>query len=211
MKHQGLTLIELAIVLVIISVLLGAVMQGSSLISQSRAQRLIDDVEQIQTTWVLYRERFNAYPGDHARASNSIDSHYSDGNGNGLIDALPEAAAVWQHLAGSGLLSGAYTGSGIAVISDLECSDGVCPGNPYGGYYKIAYSDWGANGNGQNELYSGANIPADVLAALDRQLDDGSADTGSIRFHADATPACASGSDWAGVDQKNCAAAIRLP
>ena len=70
-KQSGFTLVEIAIVLVIVGLLLGGVLKGQELINSSRAKSLYADKSAIQTAINTYQDRFRAVPGDDAAAASA--------------------------------------------------------------------------------------------------------------------------------------------
>lgn len=212
-RQSGFTLVEIAIVLVIIGLILGGILKGQELIDSARVRSLSNELSGVRTAWYAFQDRYNALPGDFINASTQIDSSLSDSNGDadGKIDA-GEITAVWQHLSVAGFLSGNYVG-GTAAIDTLECENGgsSCPANPFNGFYKIAYSN---NGNGNvgsaNELSTGGQIPVNILLQLDLKLDDGLANNGELRVHSVIEADCLSEPDWnISGDSQNCAGVLR--
>src|SRR3954449_12552074 len=91
-KQSGFTLIEIAIVLVIIGLLLGGVLKGQELITGARVRNLIGQQDGIKSAYFGFLDRYRALPGDFKNASTTIQgvSSGSDGNGDGVIgDAAP--------------------------------------------------------------------------------------------------------------------------
>lgn len=68
-KQSGFTLVEIAIVLVIVGLLLGGVLKGQELITSGKAKALYADKTAIQTAVNTYQDRFRALPGDDGAAS----------------------------------------------------------------------------------------------------------------------------------------------
>ncbi|MEJ5243931.1 MAG: prepilin-type N-terminal cleavage/methylation domain-containing protein [Desulfomicrobiaceae bacterium] len=64
MKPQGFTLIEIAIVLVIIGLILGMVFKGKQLIDQTRVKQLEAQYTKIIGALETFHERYGFYPGD---------------------------------------------------------------------------------------------------------------------------------------------------
>lgn len=62
-NQRGFTLIELAIVLVIIGIILGAVLKGKDLIENARAKKFINDVRQFEILSWTFFDRKGYFPG----------------------------------------------------------------------------------------------------------------------------------------------------
>lgn len=63
-SEKGFTLIELAIVLVIIGIILGAILKGQALIQNARAKRVLNDMKGLEAMiWTFY-DRYGFFPGD---------------------------------------------------------------------------------------------------------------------------------------------------
>ena len=75
MKEKGFTLVELAIVLVIIGIILGAVMKGRDLIDNARAKRLASEINKWTVAMYTYMDQKGKLPGDN--------------NSDGYIDSNP--------------------------------------------------------------------------------------------------------------------------
>jgi prepilin-type N-terminal cleavage/methylation domain-containing protein len=192
----GFTLMEIAIVLVIIGLLLGGVLKGQELITGARVRNLISQQDGIRAAYYGFLDRYRALPGDYPLAVQNITGATVFGNGNGQIEAgatpaggstSQEDLAVWEHLSRSGFITGAYT-AGAAYGS------ASAPANPYSGFlvmrYDNVYADAGTPAVRHN-LKTGNQIPADVLAEIDRKIDDGNARSGSFRFSAHAVSGAA--------------------
>lgn len=64
-QHQrGFTLLELAIVLVIIGIILGAILKGQELINNAKAKRLLNDMKGLATLHYTFYDRYGRFPGD---------------------------------------------------------------------------------------------------------------------------------------------------
>jgi prepilin-type N-terminal cleavage/methylation domain-containing protein len=69
-RHQsGFTLIEIAIVLVIIGLLLGGILKGQELITQGRIRNVANDFQAMTAGINLYQDRYRSLPGDDAGAN----------------------------------------------------------------------------------------------------------------------------------------------
>ncbi len=212
-RHRGFTLVEVAIVLVIIALILGGIFQGQALIDNARVRSLSTEVSGIQTAWNAFQERYRSIPGDFSKSSTQIDSAALPGNGNGRIDDSRERAGVWQQLSMAGFITGQFDGAQTAAGSatDVECEQGTCPKNPFNGFYKITYSAQAADTDSPaNEIYTGSQIPVKILAQLDLQLDDGNPTTGRFRVHRQFASSCSRDGAWdVNSANANCAGVLR--
>lgn len=213
-KQNGFTLIEIAIVLLIIGLLLGGIMKGQSMINSARVRAIANDLTGIEAAWISFQDRYRSLPGDFSRASTHIVQGAIDGDSNARVDSVAEAGAVWQHLAGAGFISGTFDGAPVASLTDGACTATTCPGNPYNGFYKIGNTNNAlGQANASHELTTGGNIPVEVMYELDLKIDDGVASTGRLRAF-DVAPynTCVSNNDWDVVSgAADCAAVLELP
>lgn len=213
-RQQGFTLIEIAIVLLIIGLLLGGIMKGQSMINSARVRAIANDLTGIEAAWISFQDRYRSLPGDYSRASTHIVQGAVDGDANARVDTGAEAGAVWQHLAGAGFISGIYDGAPVASLADGVCAEATCPGNPYNGFYKIGNSTNGlGQTNASHELTTGGNIPVEVMYELDLKIDDGLPNTGRLRAF-DVAPYnnCVVNNEWDVVNGvADCAGVLELP
>lgn len=211
--HKGFTLVEVAIVLVIIGLILGGVFKGQALIDNARVRAVATELAGFQTAWLAFADRYRAVPGDFAGADSQIDSDASPGNGNGRLDDARERAGVWQQMALAGFISGRFDGAAanLGNAGDVDCAPSSCPANPFNGYYKFAYSAQAADSESRaHELFTGNRIPVGILSRLDSRLDDGLAHAGRFRVHRQYAAACTRNGHW-DLDSANadCAAVLR--
>lgn len=88
-KQTGFTLIELAIVLVIIGLLLGGVLRGQELINSAKVKNMARDFQNVQVYIYGYQDKFKALPGDDP----AVATHVTGGTvaaaanlGNGVVN-----------------------------------------------------------------------------------------------------------------------------
>jgi len=184
-REQGFTLIEIAIVLVIIGLLLGGVLQGQQLIENSRVKSATNDFNGIAAATFSYQDRYGRLPGDDPAALPARGGSWpatSAGNGNGLIAAPADAFAptateevsfFFKNLRSAGFISGDPTQSGVNAL----------PANPFGGLITItsaAILTDGTTALAGTKICMG-NVGGSSAIALDTQLDDGVSNSGRFR------------------------------
>jgi len=181
-QHQtGFTLVEIAIVLVIVGLILGGVLKGQEMISNAKVRNAIDQTTAIQTAVYAFQDRFRQLPGDYSAATTNITGASGNGNGDGFIATNAERGYFWQHLANAGFITGSFDGAAIAG-NNLTCAQSTCPNNAFGGAMKYSWGQYASGStNNAHELRIGRNIPVNILAEIDRKIDDGIPDTGSFR------------------------------
>lgn len=193
-RQKGFTLVEIAVVLVIIGLLLGGVLKGQELISSARVRNMADQQAGIQAAYFGFIDRYQAVPGDmpQADADNAIQASVTTGGdtssggdgANGVVDAdWTEVNAVWEHMSKAGFIQGSYDGSSSQSTAD------TAPTNVFNGVLVLVNDDGYANTSATSSdpppsrlvLYMGRYVPADIARELDVKLDDGEPETGSLR------------------------------
>ena len=187
-KQTGFTLIELAIVLVIIGLLLGGVLKGQELINSAKVKSFANDFRNIPVFIYGYQDKFKALPGDDARANTNVNGTLTTnaGIGNGQLDgrwndaaaAASETALFWQHVRLAGLAQGA---TDIAAADYFpRNADGGTIGIESGGQSPVV--DTQATPVGINGTYviCSRGILGKYVKQLDITMDNGDTGTGSM-------------------------------
>jgi prepilin-type N-terminal cleavage/methylation domain-containing protein len=189
-QQQGFTLIEIAIVLVIIGLLLGGVLKGQELITSARVRNVISSQDGVKAAYFGFLDRYRALPGDYPAASANANipgcgtsCFGGDGNGQIVSGASAEAVHVWEHLSRAGFITGSYI-SGAAAPAPSTANT---PSNPYGALIELEFDNTyqdgaSATGSNRHNLKTGNNIPSDIMAEVDRKVDDGLGTGGQLRF-----------------------------
>jgi prepilin-type N-terminal cleavage/methylation domain-containing protein len=111
---QGFTLIELAMVIVIIGLLIAGITVGTELVQQAEMTSLISDMKSFQNAYNNFNKRYRAVPGDMDNAATYFEGCAAtntncNGNGDGIVsfaDTLPdESYSAWRELALGNLIA----------------------------------------------------------------------------------------------------------
>ncbi len=190
MKHNqsGFTLVEIAIVLVIVGLLLGGILKGQELVQNAKVRNVADQQNSIKAAYYAFQDRYRALPGDYVAAGTNIPNvtTATNGDGNAQIGgsalSVNEPVFAWHHLTNAGFISC----SECAAPSAAPPTAANSPSNANGGVMTISfdavYQDAAAVPTSINNLKSGSQIPSNLLAEVDRKIDDGNPQTGAMRF-----------------------------
>jgi prepilin-type N-terminal cleavage/methylation domain-containing protein len=135
-RRSGFTLIEMSMVLLIISLLVGAIMLGQTLIRQAQLKSVASEYDVTLKAIKEFRDKYMGLPGDITNAEaiwgsdascpttgyNTIPKTVTcNGDGNGTIGSSDVGASLtspnewyraWQQLSNAGFIKGTYTGAG---------------------------------------------------------------------------------------------------
>ena len=186
-QQSGFTLVEIAIVLVIIGLLLGGILKGQELINSAKVKNLATDFKNAPLAIYGYQDRFRAVPGDDPRADTNLPGGTAadKGDGNGRIDgewnsevATVESAKYWRAVRLANFAAGP---------TDMALLPGYYPTNVEGGRIGIT----GATvaqvpiiGMTGSYVFCSSGILGKFARQLDNTIDDGNTTTGSIRVRA---------------------------
>jgi prepilin-type N-terminal cleavage/methylation domain-containing protein len=188
---KGFTLVEIAIVLVIIGLLLGGILKGQEMITQAKIKNVMSDFSGISAAYYGYLDRYRAIPGDDPGAGTRWTTAPAalPGTGDGqvggtynnpcpipLVAASPESCKFWDHLRRAGFVAGS---GGQQPFNALTGMIGVQTGDGAGGV---------ALGGFSGLIVCSANLPDKIAIAVDTQMDDGQIATGGVRGDLQAGP-----------------------
>ena len=188
-KQKGFTLVEIAIVLVIIGLLLGGVLKGQEMINSAKIKSDTDALQALQASTYAYRDRMGIYPGSERSADPTVSAD------DGLLiiaDASNDAA------------DGGKAGDGVAAFF-AELNDqgflkdtAPVPSLDDTGYFYAFHGSVAGDAPGdtpmtvepnKNYVCIVLNVEngLDVATGMDVKLGDGVADEGIVRVDADTT------------------------
>ena len=201
-QQQGFTLIEIAIVLVIIGLLTGGVLKGQELIKNAQVRNVISKMDELKAAVFGFQDRYRAQPGDMGSASTLVGSNAVNCTwscDNGRISPWRNSNLAPNHLSAAGF----YTGPFPTTERNGYPSAQFSPTNPWGGAMWIAFwSVFNTNGarstTNSNGIYTGSGVPSNALAEIDLKIDDGNPQAGSFRagYPRETTATCVSGASW---------------
>ena len=182
-RQSGFTLVEIAIVLVIIGLLLGGVLKGQELINSAKVKNLANDFRNIATFVYAYQDKFRALPGDDAAAAAHVGGTGATTNGTpgnariegawNSVTTTDESYLFWQHVR----LAGLATGTTTTGIPDY------LPRNTDGGRIGVTGNAvfTGAGAWAANFFICSSGIQGRFARQLDTTIDDGNTATGTVR------------------------------
>lgn len=189
-NQAGFTLIEIAIVLVIIGLLLGGVLKGQELINSAKVKNIATDFRNIPVFIYGYQDKYRALPGDDANAASHLgvaSGVVASGNGDGVLgtatdnwsttNATDETQLFWQHVRLAGLAAGPTSGQ-----TDYR------PNNAMGGVIGIQsgsstappMKDFNGVAIRGSYIICSTGILGKFVKQLDITMDDGNTGTGSM-------------------------------
>ncbi len=189
-NQSGFTLIEIAIVLVIIGLLLGGVLKGQELINSAKVKNLATDFKNIPVYIYGYQDKYKALPGDDPTVTTHLGatatactpaaaSHCAPGNGIvdgtwNATDVTDESFVFWQHVR----LAGFGPGS---TVANVTTSPDYLPRNAVGGVIGVTNAaQTPITGLKGTYIVCSDAIPGKFAKQLDLTLDDGNTATGSV-------------------------------
>lgn len=208
-RQAGFTLVELAIVMIIIGLLIGGVLKGQELIANAQVTATIAQIKGIDAATSTFRDVYDSLPGDVINANVRIPNCGTcpSGDGNGRLNVDPGAAVAgeglgyFRHLAGADLITGVNS---IPVDAAVTAGDEVPEAEVNGASIRVGFvagAPVGSQGGAAATWRSGHYLtvsgdPATALTGLaaglvgltpsqaeriDNKMDDGLPQAGVVR------------------------------
>lgn len=163
---KGFSLVEIAIAVLVISLIATLSLKGKELIRTAKLRAVIEQVETYRIAANSFSEKYGAIPGDLQNARELINESLENGNGNGEILSKDDAKRFWSHLSKSGLIS-------------VELINGY-PISKIGGYFSVSSKIEGrpgiwlilSKGTNDNRSFSGI-MTTENAYYIDRSIDNG--------------------------------------
>jgi prepilin-type N-terminal cleavage/methylation domain-containing protein len=187
-KEAGFTLVEIAIVLVVIGLLLGAILAGQEVILNGQIRNTVNEYNNVASAVFVYQDRYRQIPGDDTAAAtrwaaqNAVSPAGATA-GNRVINGTwntgtnaEETGIFWHHLRNDELVAGPRSGALPASFAlprnAFEGLIGVQENPP-----ALAMTD---------RVICQSNIPEKAALIIDSRIDDDAGDgqgsgTGSVR------------------------------
>lgn len=228
-SSRAFTIVEVSVVVVIIAVIMAGILLGTDLMHNARVVKTLSQVDGLNKAVAAFRDKYHELPGDMPNAisfwgaesvcnatpfTRNPHKETCNGSGNSHVgDILTDAGATtyeifraWQHLANSGMVEGAYSGTrGSSSVSHamprVNIHEGPIEGSGYTFYYLYSpagdASHWPAKyghvilfgKENPGTLNNGAVLTPQESFSLDTKIDDGHPARGTVRTFRSGTSA----------------------
>ncbi len=173
--HEGFSLIEIAIAVLVISLVATFSLKGKELIRTARLRAVIEQVETFRIATHSFMEKYGTLPGDLQNAKELIDESLENGNGSGEIISTEDAKRFWNHLIKSGLISAeTINGYPVSKIGGYFSVSSQIPDKP--GTWLIL-----SKGTSNNRNFSGI-LTSNDAHYIDKTIDTGLPTEGDVQI-----------------------------
>jgi len=181
--NKGFTLVEIAIVLVVVGLIMGGVLKGQELVTNAKLKRIESDFAGISAATFTYQDRYLQLPGDDSNAFQRFNVYSNaalvNGDGDGIIDGDWNVASTGNIDTGGGTVEtnkffAHLRAAGLTAGNGL---DDTKPTNAYGG--QVGIRDGSLSIAGHVVIFG--LIEGSVSKIIEAKLDDGDPSTGRIQ------------------------------
>lgn len=209
-SQAGFTLVELAVVMIIIGLLIGGVLKGQELINNAQITSTVAQVKGMDAATSTFRDMYSSLPGDLLNAATRLPDctagacSAANGNGDGRLGTAPgaapgtEAQGYFVQLAKADVLTGINAG---ALVANCGAWGQCFPEANINGGFMIGYTGGGAllasqvggttaavrnghyltiNNTPNAAMPNTGTLTPNQAARIDAKIDDGNPNTGSV-------------------------------
>lgn len=188
--NKGFTIVELAVVLVIIGLLVGAILAGQNVIENAKRMALISDFSDHKSAYDQFKGQYYGMPGDLSNAEDYFGAaNTNNGDGDGDIDTTTEDLLAWQHLGLSGYIDGTFSGTTTGASSTALLDDDMPSAPQSGAGYRMLTASTGvlvAQPSVQvgrfntGKLYNNPVLAPQDASSIDTKIDNGNPSMGQV-------------------------------
>ena len=139
-SQRGFTLVEMAIVLVIIGLIIGGILKGQEIVDNARVKSQVSQVDSLKSAIATFVDEYNYYPGDDPNAVAQVNAAAGViGDGDGFVGNSGVSAAVIDTAAAGNEMNMAWYHLQLArLISGIPVPAAPTPTSPYNNAGKLA-------------------------------------------------------------------------
>ena len=169
-NHQGFTLIELSIVLVIISLIVGGVTVGNRLYQNSKLMTIVAETEEMRSYMLSFKDKYSYLPGDFPNATTlwpamsgteaCDDTGNASNNQTSLIPVAATCNGRGNGKIGSTFTDGAqFSNASNTDLRELRESFYAWQHLALAGFIDGTFSGYSTDSSSNHFMWPGINVP----------------------------------------------------